>query len=126
MNPQIITESVHVNQSAKNDTDSINIRSLDNMPELVHRDREPYSKDTIPNTEGATPPIVPVLPGISLYEGATQNSAPNTNVSEGVAPSPLDPTDISSTLDSSLLIPQLLNSNDTTLRRPQRTRKNHN
>ena len=73
------------------------------------------------DSEGATPPIVPVLTGIRVSEGATKNSAPITNISEGVAPSPPDPTAISSTPDSSLRMPQLLDLNETTLRRSRRT-----
>ena len=91
------------------------------MPEIVPRIDELDSVEEIPDSEGATPPIVPVLTGITVSEGATQNSVPTTNVSEGVTSSPLGPTDISSTPDSSLLMPQLLNLNDTTLRRSRRT-----
>ena len=121
LNPQIITESVPVNKSVKNDTNSNKIGSFDNISELVPRDDVPDSEDKISTSEGATPPIVPVLPGISVSEGTTHNSSPTTNVSEGVAPSPPDPTDISSTTNSSLLMPQLLNLNDTTLRKSRRT-----
>jgi len=91
------------------------------MPELIPRIDVPDSEDEIPDSEGATPPIVPVLTGIRVSEGATQNSAPISNVSEGVAPSPPDPTDIYSSPDLSLLMPQLLNLNDTTLRKSRRT-----
>ena len=121
LNPQIITESVPVNKSAKHDTDSNKLESLDNIQTLVPRIDVPDSEEEILDSEGATPPIVPLLTGIRVSEGAMKNPAPITNISEGVAPSPPDPTAISSTPDSSLRMPQLLDLNETTLRRSRRT-----
>ena len=121
LNPQIVTESVPVNELAKNDTDSNKFESLDNPQKLVPRIDVPDSEGEIMNSEGATPPIAPVLTGIRVSEGATKNSAPITNVSEGVAPTPPDPTANSSTTNSSLHMPKMLDLNETTLRRSRRT-----
>ena len=84
LDPQTITDSVHINKPNNNDTDFNQLELFNYILALIPRENLPDSESDNTNSEGATPPIVPILTGVHVSEGVSHNSTLTTDNYEGV------------------------------------------
>lgn len=90
LDPQIINDSVHINKPNNNDTNFNQLELFNDILALISRENLPDSKSETTNSEGATPPIVPILTGVHVSEEASHNSTQTTDDYEGVTPTTPD------------------------------------